>query len=111
MNTLNEPVTSVSKRKAIVFLFAVTFILTFSNSVFGQNKDEILMVADEMPVFPGGPKALMETIMKNITYPTDAFESGIEGKVILKFAVNTEGKAVLPTIAKGLESFDRQGST
>jgi protein TonB len=86
-------------------LASVAFLLLFSCIAAAQDKssqEEILVVADEMPMFPGGPKALMETIQKNVTYPAEDYENGIQGKVILKFAVNKEGKAMLPSIVKGL---------
>lgn len=104
MITLSYPIVSVSKKDVTFSLFTVLFLLIFSAHVYGQesNQEEIYIVADEMPVFPGGTKALLETIQKHITYPPDAFENGIEGKVILKFAVSSEGKAIKPTIAKGL---------
>lgn len=86
----------------------VAALLLFTGTAVAQDKEEILIVADVMPMFPGGPKVLMETIQKSITYPQDAFDSGIQGKVILKFAVNKEGKAILPSIVKGLSpSIDR----
>lgn len=96
--------------KSQVLASAVALLL-FSGTATAQDKDsqeEILVVADEMPMFPGGPKVLMETIQSSITYPEDAFEQGIQGKVILRFAVNKEGKAILPSIVKGLSpSIDR----
>lgn len=30
--------------------------------------------------------------MTNVTYPTEAVEAGIEGMVLVKFVVNTDGK-------------------
>jgi periplasmic protein TonB len=66
------------------------------------SQDEILVVADEMPSFPGGPKALMDLVYKNITYPEDAKDKGIEGKVIVRFVIDKEGKAGQASISKGL---------
>lgn len=91
----------MSRNGRLIFTLVVFIFLGISGNLNAQS-DEILMVADEMPVFPGGPKALMEAIYKNISYPADAKEDGIQGKVILKFAVSKEGKAILPAIVKGL---------
>lgn len=103
MNKLTENF-KINPERKLVFVLSFLFFLCFLNNINAQDtaKEEILVVADEMPVFPGGPKALMETIYKHISYPADAREAGIQGKVILKFAVNKEGKAVLPSITKGL---------
>ena len=45
----------------------------------------------EMPSFPGGEAALMQFVVDNIRYPTDALENGIEGTVILQFVVSATG--------------------
>jgi protein TonB len=96
------------KSQAIATVAAILLFSGVANAQDKASQEEILIVADVMPMFPGGPKVLMETIQKNITYPQDAFDSGIQGKVILKFAVNKEGKAILPSIVKGLSpSIDR----
>lgn len=56
-------------------------------------KDEIIYeTVDVMPVFPGGNDALLRYIAENITYPQTAKEAGIQGKVIVKFCVSSEGK-------------------
>jgi TonB family protein len=55
-----------------------------------------------MPSYPGGTKALMDQIYKNITYPADAKEKGIEGKVTIRFVVDKEGNVKQPSISKGL---------
>lgn len=96
--------TFMSRNGRLIFTLVIFIVMGISGNLKAQSagNDEILMVADEMPVFPGGPKALMEAIYRNISYPADAKEEGIQGKVILKFAVNKEGKAILPAIAKGL---------
>jgi TonB family protein len=86
--------------------FVLAALLFFSPpyriSAQAAGSDEVLFVADEMPSFPGGQKALMEALWKNITYPADAMEKGIQGKVIVRFVVTKEGKAIQPTISKGL---------
>lgn len=101
----NESSLKPSVKYSVMFLM-ISMLLAFSanrlEAQSSENGEEILVVADEMPSFPGGPKALMETINKLIYYPADAMEQGIQGKVILRFAVNKEGKAILPSISKGL---------
>jgi protein TonB len=46
---------------------------------------------EEMPEFPGGQTALLKYINGSINYPSSAVENGIEGRVILKFVVWTDG--------------------
>ena len=44
-----------------------------------------------MPQFPGGMNELLTFIAKNLKYPTQSQLSGIEGKVIIRFIVCTDG--------------------
>jgi len=48
-------------------------------------------IVQEMPVFPGGVEGIMKFISENVKYPTTAVENGLEGKVILRFVVSTDG--------------------
>ena len=86
------------------FILAI-ILISFSSNLFAQTADkqeEVFVVADEMPSFEGGQKSLMETIYKNIVYPQDAIDDGIEGKVIIRFIINKEGKPTQITVSKGL---------
>ena len=56
------------------------------------NDDEVFMSVDKMPVFPGGEAALMTFIRDNISYPTDAADNNIQGKVIVQFVVDMTGQ-------------------
>jgi periplasmic protein TonB len=47
---------------------------------------------ESMPVFPGGEEKLLEFITKNIRYPAIAEKKGIQGTVIVGFAVTSTGK-------------------
>lgn len=55
------------------------------------SKTEVFNIAEEMPEFPGGPKAMMLFIQKTLNYPLQAKEKGFQGKVFLKFIVNNDG--------------------
>ncbi len=48
-------------------------------------------VVEQMPEFPGGQDAMMKFISKNLRYPENAVENNVEGKVVVKFIVNTQG--------------------
>jgi periplasmic protein TonB len=45
----------------------------------------------EMPEFPGGNQALLKFVGENLHYPDAALENNIEGRVTLKFVVNSDG--------------------
>lgn len=55
-------------------------------------EDEIFTVVEKEPAFPGGEDALYEYIGKNIVYPRQAREAGIEGVVVVEFVVEPSGK-------------------
>ena len=56
-----------------------------------EAPQEVFVVVEEMPSFPGGEKALMDFIYANIQYPEIAKENNIQGKVILRFCVTYKG--------------------
>ena len=65
-----------------------------------QKSDSVYQVVDEMPVYPGGDAALLKYLAKNTTYPVDAKEKGIQGKVVARFCVNTDGSISKVTVVK-----------
>lgn len=65
--------------------------------------DAPFVVVEEMPYYiNGGDKGLLEFIKKNIKYPEELKKEKIEGKVIVRFNVNTEGKTDAISILKGV---------
>ena len=49
-------------------------------------------LVDEMPQFPGGNEALRNYLSTELRYPQSAAEKGIEGKVIIRFIVLSDGR-------------------
>ncbi len=47
---------------------------------------------EQMPQFPGGESELMKFIGNSIKYPPIAAENGIEGRVVVRFVVEKNGK-------------------
>ena len=68
-----------------------------------ETKDEVFMVVEQMPEFPGGIQELMSFLRKNTKYPTIAQENGIQGRVIVQFVVEKDGT---PTEFKVIRSVD-----
>lgn len=54
------------------------------------------------PEFPGGNDALMSFLRNNLQYPQIAKENGIEGKVICRFLVKSDGSIGEATILRGI---------
>lgn len=53
--------------------------------------DDVLMLAAEMPEFPGGTGALLEFLRANIRYPNEAREKNVQGRVLVSFIVEKDG--------------------
>ena len=56
--------------------------------------DELYIIVDAMPEFPGGQQALMNYLGANVRYPEAAQEKGIQGRVICQFVINKDGSIV-----------------
>ena len=53
--------------------------------------DEVFQVVEEQPMFPGGMQELMKYLQKEMKYPKEAQDKGIQGRVIVQFVVNKDG--------------------
>jgi periplasmic protein TonB len=54
------------------------------------------------PEFPGGNEALKKWLSKNLNYPAMASRMGIEGKVVVQFTVDEQGKISDATVIEPL---------
>ena len=66
-----------------------------------QSDEPVLDKCEQMPSFPGGDVKLLEFIAKNIKYPQQAIECGLQGRVIVQFIVEKDGSL---SNAKALEN-------
>ena len=64
--------------------------------------EEVFVIVEEMPSFPGGTEALFKFIYDNIEYPRDALENGIEGNVVVRFCVTYQGKIEQASVIRGI---------
>ncbi len=53
--------------------------------------DEVLMVAEKMPEFPGGQAAMFQFVSQNLHYPEYAVKHRIQGCAICQFIVERDG--------------------
>ena len=63
----------------------------------------VYIMVDEMPQFPGGDAALFKFLYETIKYPAEAKDNGIQGKVILKFIVTSEGNVENVYVVRGVD--------
>ena len=68
-----------------------------------EAPQEVFVVVEEMPTFPGGEKAMFDYIYANIQYPEIAKENNIQGRVILRFCVTYKGGVDQVSILKPVD--------
>ena len=80
------------------FIVSLLFFFVISNTCFAQidstksqNTDEVFMIVEQMPQFPGGQTAMMEYLGKNTEYPSTAQKDKVQGKVYVSFTVDKLG--------------------
>lgn len=57
-----------------------------------ERAEEVFMIVENMPEFPGGNAELMKYLATNIKYPTEAKLKGEQGRVVVSFIVGKDGK-------------------
>jgi len=70
-----------------------------------EDSDEVFMVVEQMPVFPGGDLGLMKFIQKTVKYPPIAKENDITGKVFVTYVVNKKGKVTSVKVVRGVDKY------
>ena len=62
-----------------------------------------------MPRFPGGEAAMHNFINENLKIPASVYESGIQGRVTIRFVVSKTGEVTDVTVIRGVEpAYDKE---
>jgi len=69
----------------------------------GKTGIEPFVVVEQMPIFPGGELALLAYLTDNTNYPESAASKGIQGKVIVRFSVDADGRVSRESVLKGVD--------
>jgi len=85
---------------------------TESEEVRGKVSDDdrrVYDVVETPPSFPGGQTELMKLIAQSVRYPADAYRDSVQGRVVMQFVVEKDGKVTSPTVVRGVcESIDEE---
>ncbi|PKQ60435.1 hypothetical protein BZG02_19425 [Labilibaculum filiforme] len=65
--------------------------------------EPIFVIVEDMPEYPGGPKALREYIAENVKYPAEAIKNNIRGRVFVTFVVTKDGNVDQSRVVRGVE--------
>ena len=92
----------------IIFLLggviASAVIMSESSSklaiTLSPDNDPINDIVEENPIYQGGPEELMRFYIKNFHYPQVAQDCGVQGRVIVQFVVEKDGRCTQFKILK-----------
>lgn len=68
-----------------------------------EKKEKVYNVVEQEPAFPGGEEALMKFLHDHIVYPPMAMNSGIKGRVSLRFVVTKTGEISDVKVLRGVD--------
>ncbi|NDV65257.1 energy transducer TonB [Bacteroides sp. 224] len=114
VNTMPHWVSGKLNEKSVrtKYTLPISFVINESKTVQILDKDifpakgeEVLEIVEIMPEFPGGASALQRFLAENVNYPTEALRLGVSGRVIVSFVIDTNGKAVDPSIIRSVHPF------
>ena len=74
-----------------VYIDGLEGVVDYTHNNYEYKENDILMFVDKMPDFPGGYDAIKKILQKNIQYPKEAKEQGIEGTVVVTFVIEKDG--------------------
>ena len=59
--------------------------------------------AEVAPQFPGGTAALSQYLSRNVNYPPVAIETGVQGRVLVRFVVEKDGSISSASVARSVD--------
>ncbi|MDR2084562.1 MAG: energy transducer TonB [Bacteroidales bacterium] len=66
------------------------------------HEEEIFLIVEKQPEFPGGDAARLRYLRDNVKYPQMAKESGIQGTVWLQFVIEPDGSVSNVRVVRGI---------
>lgn len=90
------------------------FICLLGNSFIGRTQNQAAPsdssrnkpyhYEETMPVFPGGPSALLKFLSDSMCYPKSALRDQVQGKVFISFLVNPAGRTTDIKVKQGVRA-------
>ncbi|MBI9036621.1 MAG: M56 family metallopeptidase [Bacteroidales bacterium] len=68
-----------------------------------QNQEEVFLVVEKPPKYPGGESAKQSFFKENLKYPKAAKEKGIQGTVYVTFVVENDGSITNIQLLRGVD--------
>ena len=83
-------------------MYELPVVFRYSDAVVPKKTEDIFVLVEKQPEFPGGESALIEYINKNISYPQQARDKNIQGTVFVTFVIEANGSISNAKILKGI---------
>lgn len=65
-----------------------------------EDTEEVFIIVEQMPQFPGGDEALLKYLATSVKYPVIAQENGIQGRVFVSFVIDKNGDVTNVRVAR-----------
>ena len=92
--------------KLLATLSVLAILFTVNTTAMAQNKKasngKVFEKAEIMPEFPGGEQAMINFVATKVTYPKEAMEKEISGRVLVGFIVEKDGSITETEVVKGI---------
>ena len=76
--------------------------ISIKKLISGDSDDDVAMVIDVQPEFPGGVAALIQFLSRNMKYPSECRDSSIGGRVMVSFVVGKDGSILEPEVVRSV---------
>lgn len=90
------------KKYFVIIVLLVLPFVSFSQTTTTEEPPALL-VAEEMPVYPGGDDAMRQFLVSNIIYPQIAKENNIQGKIFVEFIIEKTGEVTNVKVIRGVD--------
>ncbi len=78
--------------KAVIFLSFLLFASVNTSFAQAETTDKIYIAVEQKTEFPGGERALLQFVAKNIKYPVKLRDEGLDcTKLIIQFVIEKDG--------------------
>ena len=89
--------------KNVIKEFKKDVVVEDKQPVVKAEPEKVFQSVEQMPQFPGGDAALMKFLSSHINYPPMAAENNVQGKVVLQFVVEKDGKVGEVKLARSVD--------
>mgnify|MGYP002152215158 CR=1 FL=1 len=77
--------------------------------VVAEIEDDVVTMADVLPVFQGGEEGRIAFLQQNLRYPLEARDAGDQGTVFVQFVITKEGRIANVKVLRGVsEAIDKE---